>query len=216
MGSDKQKADTFLITSNQLRLSLERDGVSFYSVNLAPYLDNTDGQTLSIAGNTLSISGGNSVTLPITTYTAGTGINITGNVISNTGDLSNSNELQVYSHSGTTSYTNTLSLSGGSFSIIAGTNMAISHNGSGVITLNASTGSNTNIYNSNGSLTANRIVGLAGYNLEFNGTGNIYLNNSGRIGLFLNSTPFTAFSNSTTGIQDGNANNASVDGILWQ
>lgn len=216
LGSDKQKADTFLITSNQLRLSLERDGVPFYSVNLAPYLDNTDGQTLSIAGNTLSISGGNSVTLPITTYTAGTGINITGNVISNTGDLSNSNELQVYSHSGTTSYTNTLSLSGGSFSIIAGTNMAISHNGSGVITLNASTGSNTNIYNSNGSLTANRIVGLAGYNLEFNGTGNIYLNNSGRIGLFLNSTPFTAFSNSTTGIQDGNANNASVDGILWQ
>lgn len=216
LGVDKQKADTFLITSNQLRLSLERDGVPFYSVNLAPYLDNTDGQTLSIAGNTLSISGGNAVTLPIANYTAGTGINITGNVISNTGDLSNSNELQVYSHSGTTSYTNTLSLSGGSFSIIAGTNMAISHNGSGVITLNASTGSNTNIYNSNGSLTANRIVSLAGYNMEFNGTGNLYLNNSGRIGLFLNSTPFTAFSNSATGVQDGNANNAAVDGILWQ
>jgi hypothetical protein len=33
-------------------------------VNLVPYLDNTDGQTLNLSGSTLSISGGNSVTLP--------------------------------------------------------------------------------------------------------------------------------------------------------
>lgn len=46
----------------------------------------TDDQTLSITGSTLSIDGGNSVTLPTgTTYTAGTGININGsNVISST------------------------------------------------------------------------------------------------------------------------------------
>lgn len=33
-------------------------------IDFAPYLDNTDAQTLSIAGNQLSISNGNSVTLP--------------------------------------------------------------------------------------------------------------------------------------------------------
>jgi len=43
-----------------------------------------------------------------TTYTAGTGINVTGSVISNTGDLSNTNELQTLSTG-----TNTLTLSGG-------------------------------------------------------------------------------------------------------
>ncbi len=43
--------------------------------------------SLSVNGNTLSIDGGNSVTLPSgggTTYTAGTGISINGNVIANT------------------------------------------------------------------------------------------------------------------------------------
>ena len=215
LGFDKQKADTFQITSNQLRLSIERDGVPFYSVNLLPYLDNTDNQILSISGNNLTISGGNTVALPISTYTAGTGISIsTGNVISNTGDLSTTNELQSYSHSGTTSYINTLSLSGGSFSLLAGTGIGISHNGSGAVTISSS-GSSVNIYNSNGLLTANRTVGLNGYNLEFNGTGNTYLNCS-RVGLFVNSTPYTAFSNSTTGISDGSSNNAAIDGTLWQ
>jgi hypothetical protein len=54
-------------------------------INLSPYLDNTDSQTLSINANTLSISNGNTVTLPTPpTYTAGTGINLSGNVITNT------------------------------------------------------------------------------------------------------------------------------------
>jgi hypothetical protein len=48
--------------------------------------NDSDAQTLSINGNTLSISNGNSVTLPSgsTAYTAGSGIGINGNVISNT------------------------------------------------------------------------------------------------------------------------------------
>ncbi|MBL1232602.1 MAG: hypothetical protein COA31_007780 [Flavobacteriales bacterium] len=54
-------------------------------INLSPYLDNTDSQTLSINANTLSISNGNTVTLPSSpTYTAGTGINLSGNIITNT------------------------------------------------------------------------------------------------------------------------------------
>lgn len=81
---------------------------------------NTDNQTLSISGNTLSISGGNSVTLPTgTTYTAGTGISISGNVISNTGDNDNSttNEIQTLSLSGNTL---SLSLGGGSVTLPSG------------------------------------------------------------------------------------------------
>lgn len=48
--------------------------------------NDSDAQTLSINGTTLSISNGNSVLLPSgsTAYTAGTGISINGNVISNT------------------------------------------------------------------------------------------------------------------------------------
>jgi hypothetical protein len=81
------------------------------SVNLSSI--NTDNQTLSVSGADLTISGGNTVTLPTgTTYTAGTGIDLTGNVITNTGDLSNTNELQTISKSGSTV---TLSNGGGSF-----------------------------------------------------------------------------------------------------
>ena len=48
--------------------------------------NDSDAQTLSLNGTTLSISNGNSVSLPTgsTAYTAGTGISINGNVISNT------------------------------------------------------------------------------------------------------------------------------------
>jgi hypothetical protein len=48
--------------------------------------NDSDAQTLSINGNTLSISNGNSVALPTgsTAYTAGSGIGINGNVITNT------------------------------------------------------------------------------------------------------------------------------------
>lgn len=48
-------------------------------------INSTPAQTLSITGNTLDISNGNAVVLPTgTTYSAGTGIDLTGNVITNT------------------------------------------------------------------------------------------------------------------------------------
>ncbi|MBK9012780.1 MAG: hypothetical protein IPM82_01095 [Saprospiraceae bacterium] len=71
-------------------------------------------QQFSVSGNQLTLSnGGNTVTLPTgsgTTYSAGAGIGITGNIISNMGDSDNSptNELQQLSVSG-----NQLSLSNG-------------------------------------------------------------------------------------------------------
>ena len=82
VGTDNQTADVFNITSNTLHLSLEDDGVADYTVDLSPYLDNTDSQTLSIAGHTISLTNGGSVVVPDndTTYTAGTGLSLTGTV----------------------------------------------------------------------------------------------------------------------------------------
>ncbi|MCI4670468.1 MAG: hypothetical protein MRZ79_20195 [Bacteroidia bacterium] len=57
-------------------------------------------QSLSLSGNTLSISGSNSIALPNTIYTAGTGIDITGFVISNTGDTDPTDDLTISSTAG--------------------------------------------------------------------------------------------------------------------
>ncbi len=65
-------------------LSLTNDGTP---VNLTPFMDNTDAQTLSFVSPNLSILGGNTVNLSALTgptYTAGTGINLAGNIITNT------------------------------------------------------------------------------------------------------------------------------------
>lgn len=75
------------------------------------------------------------------TINAGTGINFTntsvgannvhGTITINAveGDGDPSNEIQVYEHTGTTSYTNTLSRGGGTFTIQAGSGIGISHSG---------------------------------------------------------------------------------------
>ncbi|MBK6930625.1 MAG: hypothetical protein IPH12_07015 [Saprospirales bacterium] len=75
-------------------------------------------QTLSLTGQTLALSnGGGTVTLPAgTAYTAGSGININGGVISNAGDEDNnpSNEIQALSLTGQTL---TLSNGGGAVTL---------------------------------------------------------------------------------------------------
>lgn len=72
--TDNQTLDTFEIVSNVLRASLTDDGVPFKSVSLAPYLDNTDAQTLSVDSTDIggiierfevSISNGNSVYIDV-------------------------------------------------------------------------------------------------------------------------------------------------------
>ncbi len=92
-------------------------------------------QTLSVTSNILSISNGNSVTLPTDPgYFPGPGIIITGNIISNSGDDDNSvfNEIQYLSLSGSTL---NLSNGGGSVSIPTYTaGSGISINGNNTIT----------------------------------------------------------------------------------
>mgnify|MGYP003471567349 FL=1 len=70
-----QQIDTFEIVSNILRNSLSLDGVPFKSVDLTPYLDNTDAQNLTIEGVsapfTIAISGGTDVDV-----NSGTGISL--------------------------------------------------------------------------------------------------------------------------------------------
>ncbi|MEA3322614.1 MAG: hypothetical protein U9Q12_00125, partial [Patescibacteria group bacterium] len=101
INTDNQTADTFNIQSNFLHLSLENDGSSDYTVNLNPYLDNTDTQTLSFSNPNISITGGNSIDISgidtNTTYTAsGTLLNLAGTNFSlNEGTLTN-NQLCTY------------------------------------------------------------------------------------------------------------------------
>ena len=65
-----QTIDTFSIISNVLYNSLSKDGQPAKTVNLAPYLDNTDAQNLSNGGKTgnnqtVNISGGTGVTFSV-------------------------------------------------------------------------------------------------------------------------------------------------------
>lgn len=75
------------------------------SVDLSPYLDNTDSQTLSLAGNQVSITGGNTITLPVDRV--------------NDADSSAINELQAISFSN-----DTLTLSNGGTVYLGGYNDA--------------------------------------------------------------------------------------------
>jgi trimeric autotransporter adhesin len=100
-----------------------------------------------VAGTAISLLRQNSDTYlsaNAITLANGTGINITDNntntfTITNTGDLSATNEIQGFIHSGTGSYTGTLSPSNGGVGErillnTSGHKMVISHNGSGAVT----------------------------------------------------------------------------------
>lgn len=59
--NELQTIDTFSISANTLSASLSSDGEPAKTVDLSPYLDNTDAQTLSFSNPNISISNGNSV-----------------------------------------------------------------------------------------------------------------------------------------------------------
>lgn len=86
--------------SNELQqISLSNDTLTLSNGGGSVALQDADSdptneiQSLSLSGSTLSISQGNSVNIPV--YTAGTGIDITGNVITNTGDTDGSDDITI-------------------------------------------------------------------------------------------------------------------------
>lgn len=82
-----------LSNTNELQ-TISKSGSTITLSNGGGSVADNDAQTLSVNGNQLSITNGNSITLPTgTTYTAGSGINIVGNIIQNTGDLNPLNDL---------------------------------------------------------------------------------------------------------------------------
>jgi len=98
-------------------------------------------QTLSLSNNVLTISGSNSaVTLPNPNYTAGTGIQITGNTISNNGDTNAADDLtQGTNFSGDVSGTfNNLQINAGAVGNTELANGAVS--GDKIATMGASNG----------------------------------------------------------------------------
>ena len=103
-------------------------GISGTTISAADPSATNEFQNLTLSGSTLSISNGNTVTLPVgTTYSAGTGIGITGTTISATDD-SATNEFQNLTLSGSTlsiSNGNTVTLPVGT-TYTAGTGIGIS------------------------------------------------------------------------------------------
>lgn len=115
---DKQQHDTAFILDDTLYLSLQRDSVNAHEIDLTPYLDDTDDQyldTATIVSNVLRLSIHDD-NLPFSAI-----------------DLS-PYVAQTYAHTGTTSYTNSLSLGGGTFTLSPLAGIAIVHNGSGIVT----------------------------------------------------------------------------------
>ena len=158
-------------------ISIVGTAPNFTINNIGDLSSTNEIQALSLSGSTLSLSnGGGSVSLPAaTSYTEGTGINISGTapnlVIENTGDLSATNEIQALALTG-----NVLSLSnGGGFVTVdasptneiqtlalTGNTLSLS-NGGGLVTIDASatneiqtlsiTGNTVSLSNGGGSVT---------------------------------------------------------------
>ncbi len=65
-GTDDQVVDVFSLSGTTLNLSLESDGQATQTVNLSSLQDGTgtDNQSLSISGNDITITGGNTITIP--------------------------------------------------------------------------------------------------------------------------------------------------------
>ena len=163
---------TFVDTDQQ-SLSLTGNTLSLSngnSVVLPSYVDtNTDEQSLSLTGNTLSISNGNSVVLPTYTDTDAQSLTLNGNILS----ILNGNSVTIP----TLNFTN-------------GTNTTISGNGtvSNPFQINT-TITDTSIYANNGvinqatTINNNRIVDMNNSNIWFNSAnsttnGKIYIGDS--------------------------------------
>lgn len=165
-------------------VTLSQGGGSF----VLPTFNDTDGQSLSLAGNVLSISNGNSVTLPadVPQVLSQTGNTVTLSQGGGSFTLPTSTP-QTISQSGNTI---TLSNGGGSFnlpttSVVAGTNVTVTGNGTTatpytVSSTDKSIFENNGVINQSTTIDNNRIVFMNNRNLWFNsssseGNGKIYI-----------------------------------------
>lgn len=141
-----------------------------------------------IAGPNITLSNTNGVSGDITigvtgiaSYTAGPGISIASNVITNTSPNIN----QSLAFTGSTSFGVTLSNGGGGFNILAGANVSLSHDGLGNLTINA-TGSGGGSLSGSGTINqhakfvgsttiGNSIVSDNGSDLFIGGSGNNFV-----------------------------------------
>jgi len=152
------------------------------TVDLSTFWDNTDNQTLSISGHDLTISNGNTVTLPDndnqTLNLSGTTLSISnGNSVDFSGwdtdasdDVKKLNDLQDININYNTINSGDL----------------LSWNGANWISVDANNYL-TNFYNSNGSLTSTRNIDLAGNDLTIDTNKFFISGNSGNIGIGLDS-----------------------------
>lgn len=147
-GSDKQRFDTAVVIGNILYLSLQRDSVPAVQITLPTFTDtDTDSQTLYIPHvDSIGIYRGNKIFIRENQYPDT--FTIVGHIlrlsIKDDGmtyysvDLSPYvNVTQVYAHTGTTTYQNTLSGGGGSFLLQSSGATTISHNGTGTVTISS-------------------------------------------------------------------------------
>ncbi len=130
-------------------------------------------QTLTLSDNQLTISGGNSITIPNTTYNAGSGISISGNTITN----SDPNQFQILSITNDTIY-----LSNGGFVKIPAQNLSINSNQLTISNGNTVTIPTTNYDAGTGiSIAGNTITNTAPNQIQVLSISNdtIYLSNGG-------------------------------------
>lgn len=182
------------IANGQLTTTV--NGVASAPVALPSGGVDTDQQTLTVTGNQLAISNGNTVTLPSLTEVDGDVTNelqnlaLTGNVLS----ISNGNSVTLPSFTDTDTDAQTLSVSGNQLTISngntvdlpvadgsetkiqGGTCTTVTGNGTTaspyVINYSCGTNDDINIYEDNGTLTSNRTVDMDGKNLIFKTGGN--------------------------------------------
>lgn len=168
-------------------------------------------QTLSLTGQTLAISSGNSVTLPVISVAGGTGISVAGAsgvwTVTNTGDLLATNEgtLGVSAGSGTTAVltSNTSGATGVTFA--AGTGISITETTSangGTITISASGGTAWLV--DGNTLSAAAAIGSNSnhsVSIETNGINRVWVANTGQV--TIGAAALTTYALNINGLQGG-------------
>lgn len=167
--------DVLLITSNEVDGSVTNEGILGVAAGASTTSIITS-NTVGANGVTLSVAG--ILTISETTSTNGGTITLTATEV----DGSVTNEIQTYAHSGTTSYTNTLSLGGGSFTLQSGGIVAIAHS-SGTVTISATEvdGSTTNeiqTYSHSGTSSYTNTLSLGGGSFTLQASGIVTISNS--------------------------------------